>query len=71
MSNDEWICLVPFWAMWPYETMLIPLKHTLRFNDLTESQRTGNTPLIYIFIPQFIILLSTSSMRLKLFIRNC
>lgn len=41
MSNDEWICLVPFWAMWPYETMLIPLKHTLRFNDLTQSQRTG------------------------------
>lgn len=23
-SNEEWICLVPFWAQWPYETMIIP-----------------------------------------------
>ena len=53
-SNDEWICVVPFWAMWPYETMLIPLKHTLRFNDLTESQRQGqyiNIKSSRIFIP--------------------
>lgn len=43
VANDEWVCMVPFWAAWPYETMLIPLKHTLRFNDLTDSQREGKS----------------------------
>jgi UDPglucose--hexose-1-phosphate uridylyltransferase len=22
-ENDDWVCLVPWWAKWPYETMLI------------------------------------------------
>jgi len=24
--NDHWVALVPFWAVWPYETMLIPVR---------------------------------------------
>ncbi len=23
-TNDDWVCLVPWWAKWPYETMLLP-----------------------------------------------
>ncbi|XP_067935716.1 galactose-1-phosphate uridylyltransferase-like isoform X2 [Watersipora subatra] len=44
--NDDWVCLVPFWAVWPYETMLIPLKHTLRLNDLDNSQRESLTDIM-------------------------
>merc|ERR1712088_1266170 len=24
VSNSDWLALVPYWAVWPYETMLIP-----------------------------------------------
>jgi UDPglucose--hexose-1-phosphate uridylyltransferase len=24
--NDHWVALVPFWAVWPFETMLLPLR---------------------------------------------
>lgn len=39
-ENDQWICLVPYWAIWPFETILIPKRHTLRLDDLDESQCT-------------------------------
>ena len=26
-QNDSFVTLVPFWAMWPYETMIIPKRH--------------------------------------------
>ncbi len=26
-ENDDFVVLVPFWAIWPYETMIIPKKH--------------------------------------------
>lgn len=38
--NDDWLGLVPYWAVWPYETMIIPRKrHILRMTDLTEQER--------------------------------
>ncbi len=26
--NDHWAVLVPYWAIWPYETLLLPRRHT-------------------------------------------
>ncbi|XP_045156717.2 galactose-1-phosphate uridylyltransferase-like isoform X2 [Mercenaria mercenaria] len=39
LENEHWVWLVPYWAVWPYETMLLPKSHVLRLEDLTESQR--------------------------------
>lgn len=36
MSNEHWTILVPYWAYWPYETMLIPHRHIKRLDELTE-----------------------------------
>jgi len=38
-ENDDWAVVVPFWAVWPYETLLIPKQHILRLPDLSEKQR--------------------------------
>ena len=38
-SNEHWVALVPYWALWPFETMVIPLQHRLRLNDLTQLER--------------------------------
>ena len=38
--NNDWLGLVPYWAVWPYETMIIPRKRViLRMTDLTEPEK--------------------------------
>ncbi len=40
-ENDSWVALVPFWAVWPFETLLLPRGATRTLNDLKISQREG------------------------------
>lgn len=38
--NQDWIALVPYWATWPFETMIIPRqRHILRMDNLTEDEQ--------------------------------
>ena len=39
VSNDHWAAVVPFWAVWPYEILLLPRRHVLRLPDLTDAER--------------------------------
>jgi len=40
VSNEDWIAVVPFWAYWPYETMILPKKRLiLRMTNLTEAEK--------------------------------
>ena len=32
LENDSFIAVVPFWAVWPFETMILPKRH---FSDIT------------------------------------
>ena len=37
-ENEDWIALVPYWASWPYETMILPkCARILRITDLNTS----------------------------------
>ena len=38
-SDAEWLIVVPFWAAWPYETLIIPRRPAGRLPDLDDSQR--------------------------------
>ncbi len=40
-EDDEWLALVPFWAVWPFETLLVPKRPAARIPDLDEAQRAG------------------------------
>jgi len=40
-QNDEWVILVPFWAVWPYETMMLPRRHVASLKGLNEQEKTG------------------------------
>ena len=40
-QNEHWLALVPFWAVWPFETLLLPRRHVLRLPDLTDAERDG------------------------------
>ncbi len=35
-QNDHFVCLVPFWATWPYETMIIPRRHFQAVTDMAQ-----------------------------------
>ncbi len=30
VQNDDWVALLPYWATWPYEILLVPRRHVLR-----------------------------------------
>lgn len=34
-ANDSWAAVVPFWAKWPFETLLAPLRPVASMDDLT------------------------------------
>ena len=38
VENADWAVVVPFWACWPYETMILPKRHVKRICDLTEAE---------------------------------
>jgi UDPglucose--hexose-1-phosphate uridylyltransferase len=37
-SNKHFICLVPFWAVWPFETMIVPLRHFQAVTDMNSKE---------------------------------
>ena len=39
VENKDWISVVPFWATWPYETLLLPKRHVLQMQDLSSLER--------------------------------
>ena len=41
VSNDEFVVLVPYWAVWPFEVIVIPRKPVSTFTDFTDAQSAG------------------------------
>jgi UDPglucose--hexose-1-phosphate uridylyltransferase len=40
-SNEHFTALVPFWAVWPFETLVLPRAHAGALPDLDPDQRDG------------------------------
>lgn len=38
IENEHFVALVPFWAVWPYETMLISKRHIRKITECTEAE---------------------------------
>ncbi|KAA1188407.1 UDP-glucose--hexose-1-phosphate uridylyltransferase [Pseudohalioglobus sediminis] len=38
-ANDQWLAVVPWWASWPFETLLLPLKPLRHFGELDAGGR--------------------------------
>jgi len=39
VENAHWLAVVPFWAVWPFEILLVPRRHVLRLPDLLPAER--------------------------------
>jgi len=40
-ENDAFVAVVPFWATWPFETLLVSRRHVPSLGELTSSERDG------------------------------
>ncbi|XP_014219471.1 probable galactose-1-phosphate uridylyltransferase isoform X2 [Copidosoma floridanum] len=39
LQTHHWIVVVPYWAVWPYETMVLPTRRVSRMQDLTDEEQ--------------------------------
>jgi UDPglucose--hexose-1-phosphate uridylyltransferase len=46
LENEHWLVVVPYWAVWPFETLLLPRRHVLRLPDLTGTERESLAQII-------------------------
>jgi UDPglucose--hexose-1-phosphate uridylyltransferase len=40
-GNQYFVVVVPFWAVWPFETLLMSRRHVLGLDELTAAEQTG------------------------------
>lgn len=41
VENDTWVVLVPFWAVWPFETLVLPRRAVQDLTQLSDAERDG------------------------------
>lgn len=39
VENTDWLVVVPYWATWPYQTLLLPRRRVCRLQDLRDGER--------------------------------
>lgn len=59
-ENPHWIAVVPFWAVWPFEVLLIPRAHRLRLTDLDGDERTSLARILKTILVKYDNLFETS-----------
>ncbi len=40
-SNEDWVALVPYWAVWPFESLVLPRRAVARLHDLNAAEQTS------------------------------
>ncbi|XP_017778106.1 PREDICTED: probable galactose-1-phosphate uridylyltransferase [Nicrophorus vespilloides] len=52
-SNEEWLIVVPYWAIWPFETMVLPIRHVKRFTDLDSKQKIALAAAMKVLVSKY------------------
>ncbi|MCH5372748.1 MAG: UDP-glucose--hexose-1-phosphate uridylyltransferase [Planctomycetes bacterium] len=59
--EDHWLAVVPYWATWPFEALILPRRRQiLRLPDLTEAERDNLAVLLKRFLTRYDNLFETS-----------
>jgi len=53
VENEHWVVLVPYWATWPYEVILLPRRHVLRLPELTDAERNSLADILKRFLTRY------------------
>ncbi|GAB4572096.1 MAG: galactose-1-phosphate uridylyltransferase [Anaerolineae bacterium] len=60
IANDHWVVVVPYWAYWPFETLVLPRRHVLRLPDLTGPERDALADILKRLLTRYDNLFETS-----------
>lgn len=60
VENEYWVALVPFWAVWPFETMVLPRRHVTALPDLRDDERSALAALLKRLLTRYDNLFETS-----------
>lgn len=60
VENDHWAVVVPYWSVWPFETLLIPKQPVLRLPDLNDEQRQSLAEILNRLLARYDNLFETS-----------
>jgi UDPglucose--hexose-1-phosphate uridylyltransferase len=61
VANEHWAAVVPFWAVWPFEILLLPAKRQIvRLPDLTAVERTALAEVVSALLIRYDNLFETS-----------
>ncbi|MEH3046310.1 UDP-glucose--hexose-1-phosphate uridylyltransferase [Sphingomonas adhaesiva] len=59
-ANDHWLAIVPWWAAWPFETLIIARDPVTRMEDLSDAARTALAQLLGRLMTRYDDLFDTS-----------
>jgi UDPglucose--hexose-1-phosphate uridylyltransferase len=60
LENDHWCALVPYWAIWPFEILLLPRQQILRLPDLDNDERDSLAQILKSLLIKYDNLFETS-----------
>jgi len=40
-ANESFVAVVPYWAVWPFEVLVLPVRHVADLDGMTETERDG------------------------------
>ncbi len=60
IANDHWLAVVPYWALWPFEILLLPRRHVLRLPDLSDDERNALADILKRLLTRYDNLFETS-----------
>ena len=60
VANDHWAAIVPYWASWPFETIIIPRAHRARMTDLEPEDKRALADLLKRHLTRYDNLFETS-----------
>jgi UDPglucose--hexose-1-phosphate uridylyltransferase len=59
-SNAHWVMVVPYWAVWPFELLLMPRRHVKRLPELTAEERVSLAEILKSSLTRYDNLFETS-----------
>jgi UDPglucose--hexose-1-phosphate uridylyltransferase len=60
VENEHWLAVVPFWAVWPFETLLLPRRYVRRLPELQSEERDALAALLKRLLTRYDNLFETS-----------
>ena len=57
--NEDFVALVPFWAVWPYETMIISKRHFQNISQMTDKEKKSLAAILKVLTVKYDNLFNT------------